>query len=273
MPLTNHQRVIAKTISKNRTPESHLAGGAALRVLPSGFRYSEDLAYFHDSISKTTSSYAADAQSLRDAGYAVSPQLEKPGFVRALVSLRDEHTKVEWVHDSSWRFLPPLQTQDCGYLLHPIDVSINKVLACAGRNEPRDLVDTLYIHREILPLGAVCWAAVGKDPGFTPLSLLELLKRRGRFQQEEIDKLTLVKSLNIKELKAQWLQALEEAEKFISARPLSEAGSLYYSPTKKRFIAPDIKQANVEVFHGKPGGSLPKTFRGDILAELLAESC
>jgi hypothetical protein len=27
--------------------------------------------------------------------------------------------------------------------------------------------------QKILPLAAICWAACGKDPGFTPLSLLQ----------------------------------------------------------------------------------------------------
>jgi hypothetical protein len=47
--------------------------------------------------------------------------------------------------------------------LHPIDLAVNKVLALAGRDEPRDLLDTLYQHREVLCLGALCWAACGKD--------------------------------------------------------------------------------------------------------------
>jgi len=59
-----------------------------------------------------------------------------------------------------------------GPLLHPVDLAINKVLALAGRDEPRDFVDILFVHARVLPLGAICWAAVGKDSGFTPLSLL-----------------------------------------------------------------------------------------------------
>jgi hypothetical protein len=44
------------------------------------------------------------------------------------------------------------------------------------------LLDTLDMHRDVLPLGAMCWAACGKDPGFTPLSLLGLLRRRARLR-------------------------------------------------------------------------------------------
>jgi len=58
-----------------------------------------------------------------------------------------------------------------------------RVLALAGRDEPRDVLDTLHLHRLVLAPGALCWAACGKDPGFTPLSLLELLRRRGRVRK------------------------------------------------------------------------------------------
>ena len=66
-----------------------------------------------------------------------------------------------------------------GLLLHPVDLAVNKVLALAGRDEARDYVDILFVHERVLRLSALCWAAAGKDPGLTPLSLLELLKRRG----------------------------------------------------------------------------------------------
>ena len=39
------------------------------------------------------------------------------------------------------------------------------------------LLGILLIHDEVLPLGGLIWAAVGKDPGFTPVSLLEIVKR------------------------------------------------------------------------------------------------
>lgn len=74
--------------------------------------------------------------------------------------------------------MPLVRDELGGLLLHPIDLAINKVLALAGRDEPRDFVDILFVHRSVLPLAGLSWAAVGKDPGLSPLSLLELLKRR-----------------------------------------------------------------------------------------------
>ena len=55
-----------------------------------------------------------------------------------------------------------MKDETFGYLLHPVDLATNKVMAATGRREPRDLVDWVTVHDRILPLGAVVWAAVGK---------------------------------------------------------------------------------------------------------------
>ena len=60
-------------------------------------------------------------------------------------------------------------------------------------------------------LAGLCSAAAGKDPGFTPLSLLELLKRRGRHREEEIRRLNLAESFDRKTAKGEWMKALDRA--------------------------------------------------------------
>ena len=59
-------------------------------------------------------------------------KLNQPAFIRALVSKDGQQTKVEWTRDSAWRFLPVQKDEKFGYVLHPIDLAINKVLALAG---------------------------------------------------------------------------------------------------------------------------------------------
>ncbi len=71
------------------------------------------------------------------------------------------------VVDSDYRFFPTIKDEMFGYILHPVDLATNKVMAAAGRRELRDLVDLVTIHEAILPLGAVTWAAVEKSSGFT----------------------------------------------------------------------------------------------------------
>ena len=125
-----------------------------------------------------------------------------------------------------------------GLLLHPVDLAVNKVLALAGRDEARDFVDILFVHDRVLALPALTWAAPGKDPGFSPLSLLELPKRRGKFQPEEVARLQLAAPFDLIEAKAAWLAALAAAEAFANERPPEETGCLYYSHRDERFVVP-----------------------------------
>ena len=68
-----------------------------------------------------------------------------------------------------------------GYVLHPVDLAMNKVMAAAGRRELRDIVDLVMIHETILPLGAAVWAAVEKSPGFTPEGLITEIWRNSNY--------------------------------------------------------------------------------------------
>lgn len=257
MPLTNFQKTVAGILAPNRTPDSHLAGASAIHLKPNTTRYSNDLDYFHDSEKRVGEAFAEDRASLRAAGIELAVEVTQPGYVRALVRKGREATKVEWAHDSAWRFMPAVKVPEAGYTLHPVDLAVNKVLALAGRDEARDFLDTLELHDEVLPLGALLWAAVGKDPGFTPLSLLELVKRRGRYRQEDFSDLRLVAPVDLTELKSRWLKALDGAEAFIRARLSDEAGCLYYSNKEKKFIAPDPGRPATPHF-GRPGGVLPR---------------
>jgi hypothetical protein len=139
-----------------------------------------------------------------------------------------------------------------------IPKAVNKLLALAGRDEPRDFLDTLHVHHETLPLGALCWAAAGKDPGFTPLSLLELLRRRGKYRPEDFSKLHLAIPVDLPAMKEEWHCAVEEAEKLINSRPPEEIGCLYYSTKRKIFLEPTADMKDVVPHYGRPCGVLPR---------------
>jgi hypothetical protein len=51
--------------------------------------------------------------------------------------------------------LPHCPHQTFGYVLHPVDLAMNKVMAAAGRRELRDVIDLVPVHERILPLGEV----------------------------------------------------------------------------------------------------------------------
>ncbi len=262
MPLTGFQREMLALLAPNRAPDSYLAGGAALHFAPNSIRYSDDLDFFHDSVARVASAFAADAATLEAHGFEVAVELSQPGFVRATVSRAQQSTKIDWAHDTAWRFMPLVVDPLGGLLLHPVDVAVNKVLALAGRDEPRDFVDILFIHERVLPLGALVWAGVGKDPGFTPLSLLELLKRRGRYRPADFDRLQLAEPFDLTTAKTIWLGALADAEAFARGRPAEEVGCLYYSAARQGFEMPGpdtaAAAAGLVVHFGSPGGIVPR---------------
>jgi len=254
VPLTPFQLSVAGLLAPNRSDDSHLAGGAALLLEPNSSRYSNDLDYFHDSVSRVASAYQADSNTLLSAGMTVSVVLAQPGFVRAMVALGALHTKVEWAHDSAWRFMPVRFDPRVGTLLHPVDLATNKVLALVGRREPRDLLDALYLHDTVLPFGATVWAAAGKDPGFTPHAILDLARRVGRYRQRDLDRLDLAKPMDITVLKQRWLVILDSCEAFINGRPPDEIGCLYWDGGEFVQPAPGSKAV---CHYGRPGGVIP----------------
>lgn len=259
MPLTEFQRALLATLAVPPTDDRYLAGGAALHFSPHSARYSDDLDFFHDSEARVASAFASDRTRLELAGYAVDLELTLPGFVRAVVRRNQDATRVDWAHDSAWRFMPLVRDPLGGLLLHPVDLAVNKVLALAGRDEARDFVDILFVDRTVLPLAALCWAAVGKDPGLTPLSLLELLKRRGRYRPEDFTRLQLAKPFDLRAARETWREALASAESFARVRPPDDAGCLYYSVARKEFVVPgDAEDSSIVRHFGSPGGVLPR---------------
>lgn len=256
MPLTPFQEGLAWHLSSLRTEDSYLAGGAALNLSPESRRFSNDLDYFHDSEERVAKAFEDDRQALEKLGYFIKVVLHQPGFIKAVVSKDREETKVEWAHDSCWRFLPPIRHEKVGYTLHPIDLSINKLLALVGRDEIRDYIDIHDIIDKVLPLGPLCWAASGKDPGFTPLGLIDLLRRRGRARPEELKRLDLNVLPDLTELKSRWLVALEDAVTFVEGRPPEEVGCLYYNMETHTFVEPQ-DGTTVHLHFGRPGGMLP----------------
>lgn len=262
MPLTLFQRQLLADLAAAPTPDRYLAGGAALHFSPVSVRYSDDLDFFHDAEARVAAAYASDRELLTRTGYRVDVEASLPGFVRAVVGRGADATRVDWAHDSAWRFLPLVSDPLGGLLLHPVDLAVNKILALAGRDESRDFVDILFAHRTILPVAALSWAAVGKDPGFTPLSLLELLKRRSRYRPEDFTRLNLVEPFDLVAAKQTWLGALADAETFARERPPDEAGCLYYAAGERRFVAPvadrPLEAQGLVAHFGAPGGVVPR---------------
>ena len=86
-------------------------------------------------------------------------------------------------------------------------------------------------HLSAIALAAtVAWAACGKDPGFTPAFLLNHANRHAAYTQADLDRLQLRVPLDLKALKADWLEAREQALGLVDALPPEDLGCLYLGP-------------------------------------------
>ena len=87
------------------------------------------------------------------------------------------------------------------------------VQTCAlpiSRTETRDYVDIVELH-QTFPLPAICWAACGKDPGFTPLSLLKMMRRFAKIDPAKLEEIQAQKLDPVK-LKLAWIEMSDAAE-------------------------------------------------------------
>ena len=257
MPVTDFQAQVLKLLSVNRSPESHLAGGMAMNLEPNQTRYSYDIDYFNDTEAVVAESYAADSETLIANDYAVKTNFSQPGFISATVSKGKSTTLIEWSRDSSWRFLPPVKDDLVGYRLHDIDLAVNKLLALVGRDEVRDLVDTMAVHENLLSIGALAWAAAGKDPGYSPDGIISMLNRKRMPSEQDLARLNLAVSIDPTELKEQFSKALEEAQEFVSSRPSADLGCFYWDSKKQEFVDADLDDPAVSPHFGREFGLLP----------------
>ncbi len=227
MPLSAIQTDVLRLIAENRSPDSYVAGATVLHRTEDTPRYSADLDLFHDLEDSIARSAETDAETLGTAGYEFSWLLRTPTFHRAVVRAEERAMKIEWAQDSAFRFYPVQEDERFGYRLHDADAATNKVLALVGRSEIRDFVDVLHLDDSYLPLGALAWAACGKDPGFTPEFLLDHAARHVAYTQVDLDRLSLREPLDLGVLKRRWLVALERARTLVARLPPDEVGCLY----------------------------------------------
>ena len=150
-----------------------------------------------------------------------------PAFFRAQISRGSAVTKLEWVVDSAFRFFPIEPDAELGWRLNFWDAATNKVLAFAGRHVFRDYVDTIHLHREHLALGALVWAAGGKDPGLTPEFIVDWMRRTSRYTAEEIDKASMPHPPDLVAMKMTLLEAALEAGALFEKLPPAEMGCFY----------------------------------------------
>lgn len=212
MPLTEIQKEILRVISRNRSEESHFAGGLVLNAANESARFSHDFDIFHETAEAVEKASNEDAASLREVGFEVLPtsEWEKPETFRKAEIIKGGQTmEIDWAADSAFRFFPIEQDPEMGWRLHLFDMATNKALALSARSETRDYIDILELGK-IYPLSAIIWAACGKDPGFSPMSLLKMMQRFARIRPETLEEIK-ARDLDPIQMKMEWIEMSDEA--------------------------------------------------------------
>jgi hypothetical protein len=207
----------------------------------------------------------ADRQTLEKHGYQLRIVRQHAAFVEALISKGQDNVVMQWTHDSAFRFFPLMQHEDFGLTLHPFDLATNKVLALVGRLEARDWIDLIQCHDTIQPLGYLAWAACGKDPAFSPQSILEQAARSARYSAAELAALSFDGAPpDAAVLARKWHAILEQAQQIVTHLPAEKAahcvltaqGNLCVLPPQQ---IPSALAADAIRFHeGSLRGALPR---------------
>ena len=206
MPLSNIQVDILRLLASHRDPEIDV---------------------FHDREERVQEAAEHDAAFLSEQGYTLRWLRREPLIFTVLASRADEQTKLEWLVDSDFRFFPVVPDETFGYVLHPVDLATNKVAAAYGRREPRDVVDLVTIHEQILPLGTVVWASVGKTLGFTPEGVIAEIRRNARYTEADFRRVDSDPPVDPAATMIRLREVLAEAEAFVLSMPTSLAGLLF----------------------------------------------
>ena len=256
VPLTKLQSHVLRVLAAERSPDSYIAGGIALNR--EGPRFSRDIDIFQDSEQRLEAAADADAKAIAKAGLALSWRKTMTGKREAEVQGLGDRMWLEWVHDSAFRFFPAQQDDLFGYVLHPVDLATNKAAAAADRREPRDIVDLVTIHENILPLGAVIAAVVGRFPGQSPEEMLSDIIRHSRFTAEEFRVLATERPIDAPDLHRRIRTMIEDAERFISLIPSDAVGVAFLDGSRP--VQPDLEALGKYQRHaGAPGGVWPSS--------------
>ena len=226
MALTDFQNGILRLLADNRRKNvgSYVAGGLALNHALSMPRTSRDIDIFHDSEEALYKSWLMDRKTLEGAGYCVGTKRELRTFIAADISKDGEHPEIQWGVDSAYRFFPLDADATVGYTLHPIDLAASKLTTLVGHADPRDWIDVIVAMRNVQPMLYLLSAACGKDPGFSPTSMLEYVARR-RYTQVEIDaKITPAGKCDAAELNTFWREEIERTRSSVMSFPRDKAG-------------------------------------------------
>ncbi len=258
MPISNFQKQVLKILKQNRNPESYIAGGTAIQRHADSLRFSADIDIFHDVDLAVLTAFNSDRKVLVNSGYTVDVHIFQPIFYRATVAQGMDQVKLEWVRDTAFRFFPVIEDELLGFRLHDIDLAINKCLALANRSAVRDALDIIDLDRNVLSLDANICAACGKDPGFTPGLILDMILRHSNFSPDLLAAEALARPVDAKQLKQTFLALIADAQETVAKIPPQHIGYLFIDNHGK--VIQSLKNLDLDRFKKHMGtvrGSWP----------------
>lgn len=270
MPLDEFQKGIAAALSANRNTGSPFAGGAVIQR--HGFRLSNDQDIFTgwdlEDIAER------DIATLEGAGYTVSRGRVREGFRECLVSKpATGRTVLQWTHGLSREFYRPVADELFGFRLHFADLAVNKALAAGNRMVVRDFVDLWMLDRHVIPLWRIVCAAPGKDPDFSPHSLLEEISRNWHFARaREEESYDATFDISTEEMGAGLRAGIREARQVLDRLPEGRYGRLQVTSEGLAAVSRDDAPGGRWIAP-QPGGCMP-SFDGidrEMIAGLIAE--
>lgn len=226
MALNRVQRAVMASIAENRSDTSYVAGGVVLNA--DWPRLSDDIDIFHDTDEEIGPAAQVDISKLRTDGFQVSIEVNVFGCVEAVVIRGGEQTLIQWMSETRTRFFPLVRDEEWGAALHRADLAVNKVLAASTRTKARDYVDLLAIATNMCPLGPILMAAAGKPPHFSPLRMIDEIRRKALSVRDE--EYATVRGLPIDwtaaTIRDGLISALDQAESYVRHAPADLVGIL-----------------------------------------------
>ena len=89
------------------------------------------------------------------------------------------------------------------------------------------MLDLITLHDRDIRLGAVVWAAVGKDPEYSPGSLISEICRNARYRADDYEDLTLTAPIDAGAVARRFREILDEADAFVRAMPAGPEGLVF----------------------------------------------
>lgn len=175
-----------------------------------------------------------DIAALRSNGFAVAVDTQFYGLlVEAKVSRKGQSTLVEWSDADRDRFFPVLEDPVFGWILDPVDLAVQKLIAAATRRAARDVVDILLLNLMFAPLAALAIAAPAKLSGASPTSILDRALRNALGHRHHFSTLVLDPRMpfDIGQVKVVLADAVEQAiEEITRSCDQAEVGFVYCLP-------------------------------------------